>query len=240
MLAAEAAACLAKRGGRAVGVAVAAKLVEGLFTCLIAYVVAAAGTDGPLALTGAAHRLLGAAGGNIFAVVLFCTFANAMAPAMAVNARSLACCTGFAYQPALAAAALLGVCCGVLTHRQTAVWRSSRTLFEHAARVTSGNFVAYGVLATVLVDEGKLDEALEYCQKALALSPGYPEAHNTLGAIYTRQRKFAEAQRHYELALQTDATYSESFAGLADVFNLQRRHVEAEAKAREGDRKSVV
>ena len=138
--------------------------------------------------------------------------------------------------PALAAAALLGVCCGVLTHRQTAVWRSSRTLFEHAARVTSGNFVAYGVLATVLVDEGKLDEALEYCQKALALSPGYPEAHNTLGAIYTRQRKFAEAQRHYELALQTDATYSESFAGLADVFNLQRRHVEAEAKAREAVR----
>ncbi len=135
--------------------------------------------------------------------------------------------------PACLAAGLVLIACGVLTHRQTAVWRSSRTLFEHAARVTSGNFVAYGVLATALVDEGKLDEAIEYCQKALALSPGYPEAHNTLGAIYARQRKFAEAQRHYELALETDATYSESFAGLADVLNLQRRHVEAEARARE-------
>lgn len=138
--------------------------------------------------------------------------------------------------PAFLAAGLVLITCGVLTHRQAAVWRSSRTLFEHAARVTPGNFVAYGVLAAALVDEGKLDEALEYCQKALALSPGYPEAHNTLGAIYTRQRKYAEAQRHYELALETDATYSESFAGLADVLNLQRRHVEAEAKAREAVR----
>lgn len=104
-LVSEAATRLRKKPERAVSLAVAAKMVEGLLTLVMAYIVLATGTDGPLALAQAANRLFGDAGGWLFAFVLLCTFANAMVPAMMVNARQLASCGGLAYWPAFAAAA---------------------------------------------------------------------------------------------------------------------------------------
>lgn len=105
-LVSEAATRLRKKPLRAVVLAVAAKLVEGLFTMLMAYVVLAAQTAGPLALAQAADRLFGSAGGWVFAFVLLCTFTNAMVPAMMVNARQLASCSGLGYWQALAVAGL--------------------------------------------------------------------------------------------------------------------------------------
>ena len=95
-LAAETAACLARRGGRAVWLTVAAKFVEGVLTVALAYIVLAAGTTGPMALTAAAASVFGPTGGAIFAGVLFCTFATTMVPAMVVNGRHVACCTSMA------------------------------------------------------------------------------------------------------------------------------------------------
>ncbi len=103
-LAAETAACMTRRGGRAVALTVAAKLVEGALTLVMAYIVIAAGTAGPLALAAAAEKLFGAAGGAAFAAILLCAFTTTMVPAMALNGRHLACCTGLAYWPALALA----------------------------------------------------------------------------------------------------------------------------------------
>lgn len=104
-LAAEAAACLAKRGGRAVTLMVAAKVAEGLFTLVMAHIVIVAGTTGPLALAAAADKIGGAGSGTAFAVVLLCTFVNTMVPAMVVNARQVAFASGLAFGPSLAAAA---------------------------------------------------------------------------------------------------------------------------------------
>ncbi len=103
-LAAETAACLARRGGRAVWLTVAAKLVEGVLTLALAYIVLAAGATGPMALTAAAASVFGPTGGAVFAGVLFCTFATTMVPAMVLNGRHVACCTGMASWRAVAAA----------------------------------------------------------------------------------------------------------------------------------------
>ncbi len=62
-LAAETASCLARRGTRAVWLTVAAKLVEGALTIVMAYIVIAAGSVGPMALTAAAANVFGPIGG---------------------------------------------------------------------------------------------------------------------------------------------------------------------------------
>lgn len=103
-LAAETASCLARRGARAVWLTVAAKLVEGALTIGMAYIVIAAGTAGPMALTAAATSVFGSKGGAFFACVLFCTFTTTMVPAMVVNGRHVACCTGMTSWKAVAAA----------------------------------------------------------------------------------------------------------------------------------------
>lgn len=105
-LAAETAACLARRGGRAVALTVAAKMLEGALTLVIAYTVLAVGTTGPVALAAAAEKSFGAAGGSVFAAILLCAFATTMAPAMVLNGRHLACFTGLTARPA---AVLAGV-----------------------------------------------------------------------------------------------------------------------------------
>jgi protein O-mannosyl-transferase len=123
--------------------------------------------------------------------------------------------------------------CGILTVRQLSHWSNTKTLFEYAASVTSRNFVAYTVIGHELAEQHKLAEAIEQCQKALAISPDYPEAHNTLGNVFAQQEKYDEAIAHYRAAAEADRTYADPRNGLANVLVKQGRFAEAEAQCRD-------
>lgn len=77
------------------------KIVEGVFTLGIAYLLVAAGTQGPLALVTLVSRGNGELWLSIFYVVLFCIFTNTMAPAMLVNIRQVSNLTGVSFWPSL-------------------------------------------------------------------------------------------------------------------------------------------
>ena len=133
---------------------------------------------------------------------------------------------------ATAATALVLAGCAVITARQLSHWRDARTLFAHAAAVTSHNFVAYAVIGNELAEQGKLAEAIEQCRKSLEISPDYPEAHNTLGNVYSQQGKYDEAVLHYSAAA-TDRTYADPRNGMANVLVKQGKYAEAEVQSRE-------
>jgi len=97
----ETAAYLSQRGSKAIVLVILAKLVEGIFTLCIVYLVLSAGAHGPLALAVVASQVGGDTMRYIFNIVLLCTFANTMAPAMLVNARQLSSLTGLSFWPAL-------------------------------------------------------------------------------------------------------------------------------------------
>jgi len=134
--------------------------------------------------------------------------------------------------PAAAAALILGAC-AILTARQLAHWRDTIMLFQHTASVTSGNFVAYAVIGNEFAIRKKSAEAIEWCQKALAVSPDYPEAHNTLGNVYATLGKYDEAITHYRAAAAADRLYADPLNGLANALVKQGKFVEAEAPGRE-------
>src|SRR5262249_40061750 len=75
--------------------------------------------------------------------------------------------------PAIVVASILGAVLLGLTSVQLRYWKNTRTLFEHAAKVTRENYVAVSILGSVLAREGKLDEASELFRKALRWKPGY-------------------------------------------------------------------
>jgi len=131
----------------------------------------------------------------------------------------------------LVAAGLLVAACAILTSRQLAYWRDTKTLFQHAVAVTSRNFVAYAVIGNALAEEGKLPEAIAQCQKALAIAPDYPEALNTLGNVYGKQGKYDEAIASYRAAA-ADPTYADPRNGMGDVLIKQGKYAEAEAQCR--------
>ncbi len=145
---------------------------------------------------------------------------------------------GWFPQAILAAAVLLP--CAYLTEKQVPVWRDSRTLFSHAARVTRNNFIAHGVLANSLMEEGKYEEALAENELSLKLNPGYPEAHATRGHLFAKRKEYEKAVACYQEALRLDATYGDAYTGMADALVQQNKSVEAENAAREALRLSPL
>ncbi len=104
-LAVETGTCLAQKGNKAIVVVVLAKLIEGMFTLYVAYIVLLLGAQGPLTLADAVSKTYGERIGNFFYFILFCTFVNVMAPAMLVNGRQVSSLTGLSFWISLGMAA---------------------------------------------------------------------------------------------------------------------------------------
>jgi tetratricopeptide (TPR) repeat protein len=90
-----------------------------------------------------------------------------------------------------------------LSFWQIRFWKDTRTLFNHALAVTTGNFVAHNLIAGALGEQGDLAGAREHVEKALELKSYFAGAHYNLGMILLRQRDYEKAQEHFKTALQT-------------------------------------
>ena len=108
-----------------------------------------------------------------------------------------------------AAAFVLMAAWAVLSWRQCLVWRDGVTLWEHAAAVTSGNFVAHDNLGVELDRRGRPEEALAEYRQALRLRPADRNASENVaqacfsaGARLIDQARFAEAVDRFREGLQ--------------------------------------
>jgi tetratricopeptide (TPR) repeat protein len=138
-------------------------------------------------------------------------------------------------RPALLASAVAGAVlagCAVLTARQLSHWPNTSTLFRHTAAVTSQNFVAYTVIGNELAEQHEFPEAIAQCERALQISPDYPEVHNTLGNVYSQQGKYDEAIAHYREAAE-DRSYADPRNGMGNALFKQGKFAEAEAQCRD-------
>jgi protein O-mannosyl-transferase len=107
----------------------------------------------------------------------------------------------------IAAAILVIIPLLVLTRVQAEYWKDSISLFEHALRVTQGNYMAHNTYGLSLMNEGRVDEALQQYRKALALRPGYANAHNNIGLALMEKGQTVEAALHYREALRLVPQY---------------------------------
>jgi tetratricopeptide (TPR) repeat protein len=103
-----------------------------------------------------------------------------------------------------AVVALILMALAAVTFTQIQVWKNTTTLFDHALKVTEGNFVAHNLLAGALGDQGDITGARDHIEKALQLRSDYAGAHYNLGLLLLRQRDFVDAQEQFNLALQTN------------------------------------
>ena len=105
------------------------------------------------------------------------------------------------YFLSLLAAVVLGAA-SVCSSLQLKFWQNSITLFQRAVDVTSNNFLIYNNFANVLGKMGKLNQSLEYLNKALALRPNSAEIHNNLGNAFRELGKVDQAIEHYKEAVK--------------------------------------
>ncbi|HKC13002.1 MAG TPA: tetratricopeptide repeat protein [Vicinamibacteria bacterium] len=118
-------------------------------------------------------------------------------------------------KPALAVIAALWIAVLILvTRRQVDHWRDTATLFEHAIRVTTGNYLAENNLATALAVRGDAREAEAHYREAIRIRPDYTQAEDNLGVLLARQGRMAEAMALHEEALRVQPRDAEAHFNL--------------------------
>jgi tetratricopeptide (TPR) repeat protein len=96
--------------------------------------------------------------------------------------------------------------CMVATPLQVRYWKNSVTLFGHAAETTPSNPIIQNFLGNALYQEGRLDEALPHLLQAVAMAPGFAQAHYNLGNVLLARGRVAGALEQFQTqaALQPD------------------------------------
>ena len=105
----------------------------------------------------------------------------------------------------------------VLTQNQTACWRDTRTLFQHAVDVTPDSALAQNNLGGCLLAAGESEAAKQHFAEAIRLKPdSRPALENLANIIGTAPEGWAESTALYQRALKIEnaASIHQNFANL--------------------------
>ena len=105
------------------------------------------------------------------------------------------------------------------TQRQVTHWRSSRTLFEHALKVTPPNFVTHNNLGNALLDQGEVEAALSHFRAAAKLEPQKSSVHNNLGNALMKLERVDEAIASYARSIKLNPGKAKTHNNLAVALN---------------------
>ena len=86
---------------------------------------------------------------------------------------------------------------------------------------------AYNNMGNALKDQGKLEEAIAYYNKALSLKPDYAEAYNNMGNTLKDQGKLERAIASYNKALSLKPDYAEASYNMGNALKDQGKLEEA-------------
>lgn len=82
-------------------------------------------------------------------------------------------------------------------------------------------------MASSLMANGRLPEAMSELTMAEELDPSHPEIQNNLGLVFQLRERFDEAEKRYRRALKLDPKYTDVRTNLARLYIDQGRYQEA-------------
>jgi tetratricopeptide (TPR) repeat protein len=126
----------------------------------------------------------------------------------------------------VSAAAIL-VVLGVLTWRQCRMYHDPDTFYRTTLARNPAAWMPQSNYASLLVQEGRLDEAVAHYQEAMRLAPAYPEIHFNLADALVLMKRMPEAIRQYEEALLLSPNYAAANANLGTALVATGRPDEA-------------
>jgi tetratricopeptide (TPR) repeat protein len=105
--------------------------------------------------------------------------------------------------------------------RQANYWRDGESLWTRALACTSDNFLAYNNRGSLLLKNGRTDEAVADFRSALAIRSDLALAHNNLGLALAARGEPRAAICEYENALAIDRDYVDAHFNLAEALSKQ-------------------
>jgi tetratricopeptide (TPR) repeat protein len=123
---------------------------------------------------------------------------------------------------AIGVAALVGVAVKADAAR-TAAWTNRAALWEDVVAKYPSSLMAHNGLGMVAFESGRVEEAREWYQRAIRLSPGFTEGHKNLGVTFAAVGEWDQAIAAFERALAIDPGYAEARVNLGKVYERQGR-----------------
>lgn len=136
-----------------------------------------------------------------------------------------------AARPITATLALAAIVASAVAARaQVAVWRDSRTLFEHALRVTRDNWMIENNLGSYLsIEDPASMEARRHLEASVRIRPVLADSHANLALVLSNQGEIDAARAHWSRALELDPGHVPARVGLGSLKIRERRFAEARA-----------
>ncbi|MCA9373491.1 tetratricopeptide repeat protein, partial [Candidatus Woesebacteria bacterium] len=97
-----------------------------------------------------------------------------------------------------------------LTIRQNYLWGDQERFFAYTLRFSQSARL-YNNLAMAQAEKGKMTQAVENYQKALEISPNYPQIYHNIGNILANQGQLENALQYYLKAIEVDPTFTFSY-----------------------------
>ena len=118
----------------------------------------------------------------------------------------------------------------VLTWFQIGFWHDTFSLFDHALKVTTGNYIAHDSLALAFNQRNKFDEALNHLRLSLQINPYHLDASNHLAMVYIKMGRFSQVEQVCLQAIKLDPTGKAAasvYNNLGVVYGATNRYQEA-------------
>jgi len=119
----------------------------------------------------------------------------------------------------------LGACASIVlmalifvSHRQTAYWRNSETLWSHALACNSNNVDAEVLLAESYHAQGKPGEAMAHFEKALLIDPNQVQVHSSLGVYYLEAGRMNDSLEHLKRALEIQPDFGDAHYNIGNTY----------------------
>ena len=119
---------------------------------------------------------------------------------------------GHAFGALIGAVVLLVL--GVCTWRQAHVYQNLETLWLDTLAKNPNAWLAHNNLSIILLQEGRIEDAMWHWKQALRISPDYAKAHYNLGMAFAQLDRRQEAMEHYEQALRIQPDLAEAHCNL--------------------------
>ncbi|MGO9244092.1 MAG: tetratricopeptide repeat protein [Verrucomicrobiia bacterium] len=103
---------------------------------------------------------------------------------------------------------------GLRTRSLIPVWHDDETWWRAPVKEFPDSELAHLNLGNVLLQAGRLQEAIAHYEQALRINPDLADTHNNLGTALGQTGKIEEAIAHYEQALQIDPDLADAHVNL--------------------------
>lgn len=116
---------------------------------------------------------------------------------------------------------LVKIYCRLQNHEQ------AKKYAQEALLHFPNSYLAFYFMASIYSGEGKMQEAIEYCRKALYMNPLFTEAKDRLREMLNNERPYKETYERLIKKIEEDPQDDESILHLADMFRYYRMYYEA-------------